>query len=144
MATPFSPQSELQVQAYYDLTERYSPTGDGAFVLRTYDLQMQQSEPWVHRHRLVWGPVSASNDYDITSTATLLFVPEARALTLGNVFAQDTIALSRSLSATVGLKWKTTRTRDGRRCRMPGLPGHSTMPTSCGRLARARFGLHPV
>ena len=100
----FSPQSELQVQAYYDLTERYSPTGDGAFVLRTYDLQVQQSAALGSSHRLVWGAGERVDDYDITNTTTLLFVPAARALTLGNVFAQDTIALSRSLSATVGLK----------------------------------------
>jgi iron complex outermembrane recepter protein len=100
----FSAQSELQVQAYYDLTERFSPTGDGAFVLRTYDLQIQQSVALGSSHRLVWGAGERINDYDITSTSTLLFVPEDRALTLGNVFAQDTIALSRALSATVGMK----------------------------------------
>jgi iron complex outermembrane recepter protein len=100
----FSAQSELQVQAYYDLTERYSPTGDGAFVLRTYDLQIQQSVALGASHRLVWGAGERVDDYDITNTTTLLFVPAARALTLGNVFAQDTIALSRSLSATVGMK----------------------------------------
>jgi iron complex outermembrane recepter protein len=100
----FSAQSELQVQAYYDLTERYSPTGDGAFVLRTYDLQIQQSVALGASHRLVWGAGERVDDYAITNTTTLLFLPAARALTLGNVFAQDTIALSRSLSATVGLK----------------------------------------
>jgi iron complex outermembrane receptor protein len=100
----FSAQSELQVQAYYDLTERFSPTGDGAFVLRTYDLEVQQSIALGSSHRLVWGAGERINDYDITSTTTLLFVPPARALTLGNVFAQDTIALTRALSATVGMK----------------------------------------
>jgi iron complex outermembrane recepter protein len=100
----FSAQSELQVQAYYDLTERYSPTGEGAFVLRTYDLEIQQSVALGASHRLVLGAGERVDDYDITNTTTLLFVPAARALTLGNVFAQDTIALSRSLSATVGLK----------------------------------------
>jgi iron complex outermembrane recepter protein len=100
----FSAQSELQVQAYYDLTERYSPTGDGAFVLRTYDLEIQQSIALGSSHRLVWGAGERVNDYDITNTTTLLFVPPDRALTLGNVFAQDTIALSRALSATVGMK----------------------------------------
>jgi iron complex outermembrane recepter protein len=100
----FSAQSELQVQAYYDLTERYSPSGDGAFVLRTYDLEMQQSVALGSSHRMVWGAGERVDDYDITNTSTLLFVPPARALTLGNVFAQDTIALTRALSATVGIK----------------------------------------
>lgn len=100
----FSAQSQLQVQAYYDLTERYSPAGDGAFVLRTYDLQIQQSLALGSSNRLVWGAGERVNDYAITSTSTLLFVPPDRALTLGNVFAQDTIALSRALGATVGMK----------------------------------------
>jgi iron complex outermembrane receptor protein len=100
----FSAQSDVQVQAYYDLTERYSPTGQGAFILRTYDVEIQQSIALGSAHKLVWGAGERVNDYDITNTATLLFVPPARALTLGNVFAQDTVALSRSLSATVGIK----------------------------------------
>jgi iron complex outermembrane receptor protein len=100
----FSEQSELQVQAYYDLTQQFAPGGGGAFVLRTYDLQIQQSFALGSAHKLIWGAGERVNDYDITSTSTLLFVPESRALTLGNVFLQDTIALSSSLSATAGIK----------------------------------------
>jgi iron complex outermembrane receptor protein len=101
----FSEQSELQVQAYYDLTERYGPPpGAGAFILRTYDLELQQSLALGSTHKVIWGAGERINDYDITNTATLLFVPPSRVLTLGNVFAQDTLALSASLSATVGIK----------------------------------------
>jgi len=99
-----SAQSELQVQAYYDLTERYSPAGDGAFVLRTYDVEIQQSLAIGSAQRLIWGAGERVNDYEITNTSELLFIPPARALTLGNVFVQDTVALTRALSATVGIK----------------------------------------
>jgi iron complex outermembrane recepter protein len=97
-------QSQLQVQAYYDLSERYSPAGDGAFVLRTYDVEIQQSLAWGSAQRLIWGAGERVNDYAITNATELLFLPPARALTLGNVFVQDTVFLSRSLSATVGIK----------------------------------------
>jgi iron complex outermembrane receptor protein len=100
----FSEQSQLQVQAYYDLSQQFAPAGNGAFVLRTYDVEVQQSMALGSAHKLIWGAGERINDYDITSTTTLLFVPESRALTLGNIFAQDTIALSAALSATVGIK----------------------------------------
>jgi iron complex outermembrane receptor protein len=100
----FSEQSELQVQAYYDLSQQFAPGGGGAFVLRTYDLQLQQSLALGSAHKLIWGAGERVNDYQITSTSTLLFVPESRALTLGNVFVQDAIALSTSLSVTAGIK----------------------------------------
>jgi iron complex outermembrane receptor protein len=99
-----SAQSQLQVQAYYDLSERFSPAGDGAFVLRTYDVEIQQSLALGSAQKLIWGAGERVNDYEITNTSELLFIPPARALTLGNVFAQDTVALSRALSATVGIK----------------------------------------
>jgi iron complex outermembrane receptor protein len=100
----FSEQSQLQIQAYYDLTQQFAPAGGGAFVLHTYDLQLQQSMALGSAHKLIWGAGERINDYGITPTTTLLFVPESRALTLGNVFLQDTVALSAALSATAGIK----------------------------------------
>jgi len=100
----FSEQSQLQVQAYYDLTQQFAPAGGGAFVLRTYDLEVQQSLAVGSMHKLIWGAGERVNDYAITSTTTLQFVPESRALTLGNVFLQDTVALGAALSATAGIK----------------------------------------
>ena len=100
----FSDQSQLQIQAYYDLTQQFAHAGGGAFVLRNYDLQLQQSIALGSAHRLIWGAGERVNDYAITPTTTLLFVPESRALTLGNVFLQDTVALTAALSATAGIK----------------------------------------
>jgi iron complex outermembrane recepter protein len=102
----FSEQSQLQVQAYYDLSQQFAPAGNGAFVLRTYDVELQQSLALGSAHKLIWGAGERVNDYAITSTSTLLFVPESRALTLGNVFVQDTVALNAALSATAGIKFE--------------------------------------
>jgi iron complex outermembrane receptor protein len=100
----FSERSQLQLQAYYDLTERFGPSGQGAFVLRTYDVQLQDTIAIGALQRLVWGAGERVNDYDITDTSTLLFVPGSRRLTLSNVFAQDTIALTPALSLIIGAK----------------------------------------
>ena len=97
-------QSELQVQAYYDQSERFAPAGGGAFVLNTYDVEIQQSLNAGAAQRIVWGAGERVNVYDITNTSTLLFEPPHQALTLGDIFAQDTIALARSVKLTAGIK----------------------------------------
>ena len=97
-------RTELQVQAYFDQTQRVSPTGEGAFVVHTYDFEMQQSIAVGTIQRIVWGGGERVNGYGITNTATLLFVPPSRWLTLANAFMQDTIALSKSLNLVIGLK----------------------------------------
>jgi iron complex outermembrane receptor protein len=97
-------QSQLQIQAYVDQTERRAPIGGDAFVLHTYDLEIQDSLAVGPDQRVVWGAGERINSYGITNSAALLFVPPNRNLTLGDVFAQDTISLARPLKLTVGLK----------------------------------------
>jgi iron complex outermembrane receptor protein len=96
--------SQLQLQAYVDQTQRRAPLGGDAFVLHTYDLEIQDSVSAGANQRLVFGAGERINSYDITNSATLLFVPPSRALTLGDLFAQDTISLSQPLKLTIGLK----------------------------------------
>jgi len=96
--------SELQVQAYYDFTQRAEPTDGVAFILRTYDLEIQQSRSLGTRHRLVWGAGERVNDYRIRNSTGLFFIPNARTLTLGNLFAQDTISLGKAFGLTAGIK----------------------------------------
>lgn len=97
-------QSNLQVQAYFDQTQRnIPPTGPG-FVLHTYDAEIQQSVALGSLDRLIWGAGGRLNDYDIRSSSTLLFVPSHRALTLGDFFAQDTLTLLSSLDFILGAK----------------------------------------
>jgi iron complex outermembrane receptor protein len=96
--------SDLQVQAYFDQSERYGPAGSGSFVLRTYDLEIQQNLLIGTAQHLLWGAGERVNSYNIDGTPTLFFVPASRKLTLADAFAQDTITLAKSLQLTLGVK----------------------------------------
>ena len=97
-------RSELQIQAYYDQTQRAAPAGGVAFVLHTYDVQVQQSVAVGSAHKLVWGAGERVNSYGISNSATLLFAPASRSLTLANLFAQDTVSVGERVKLTVGVK----------------------------------------
>jgi iron complex outermembrane receptor protein len=99
-------RSQLQLQAYYDQTERSAPLGGAAFVLHTYDVELQQTIAVGSMQQVVWGAGERINSYSITNTATLLFEPEARNLTLSNLFTQDTVALTRAVKLTLGVKFE--------------------------------------
>ena len=98
--------ADLQVQAYYDDSERYGPAGSGAFLLRTYDLEVQQNLLIGTFQHVIWGAGERLNSYQITDAQSLLFVPSSRNLTLGNAFAQDTFAIGKSLQIALGLKFE--------------------------------------
>jgi iron complex outermembrane receptor protein len=99
-------RSALQVQAYVDQTERFGPEsgGGGAFVLHTYDVEIQQSIEAGSNQRVVWGGGERVNSYAITNQVSLLFEPPRRNLTLGDAFVQDTLSLSKTLNLTAGFK----------------------------------------
>jgi iron complex outermembrane receptor protein len=97
-------RTELQLQVYVDQTQRASAVDSGAVMVRTYDIELQQSVRIGTRHHFVWGAGERVNSYAITNTAGLLFMPPARDLTLGNLFAQDTWSLGDSLKLTWGAK----------------------------------------
>jgi iron complex outermembrane receptor protein len=94
----------LQVQAYYDETQRFEGAGGGAFVLHTYDVELQHSFAFGSGNDIVWGAGDRVNRYGITNTAAFLFVPDQRALNLADVFVQDTIRVRPSLKLTLGIK----------------------------------------
>jgi iron complex outermembrane receptor protein len=96
---------DTRLQAYFDRSDRGQPPSGVGFTLNTYDVDFQQTLN-LRRHRLVWGLGRRYNDYDITSTPTLRFVPGHRTLELTNVFAQDTMALGDELRLTLGLKFE--------------------------------------
>jgi len=96
--------SDWQVQAYIDQTQRAEPPGGAAFVLHTYDLEIQQRLAIGSTHKVVWGAGNRINSYNITNSATLLFVPHSRTLNLANAFVQDTIAFGAAVNLTLGLK----------------------------------------
>ncbi|HET9863126.1 MAG TPA: TonB-dependent receptor [Steroidobacteraceae bacterium] len=96
---------DTRLQVYFDRHDRGPPPTGVALELDTYDLDFQQGAT-LGRHRLVWGLGRRYNDYQITSTPTLRFVPAHRTLELTNVFAQDTIALGQAFRLTLGMKFE--------------------------------------
>jgi iron complex outermembrane recepter protein len=99
-----SERSQLQLQTYFDQSERIGATGNGSFVLHTWDIQLQQTVSLGSAHALVWGAGERLNQYSITNGTSLLFEPFSRALTLSNLFVQDTISFGGGLALTAGLK----------------------------------------
>jgi iron complex outermembrane recepter protein len=101
-----SDSSDLQLQAYFDQTQSFQPTGGNAFVLHTYDVELQDSMLLGAADQLIWGGGERLYSYGITNSASLLFVPSSRNLTLGDVFAQDTYSLMPTLKLTAGIKFE--------------------------------------
>lgn len=95
--------SDFKTQFYFDQNERFGPSGQGGFVVHTYDLELQEALA-LGNQRLVFGGGERLNGYEITSTSTLIFAPEHRDLTLGDAFIEDTLAISHRASVTAGLK----------------------------------------
>ena len=96
--------SNLEIQAYYDETQRFNGGGNGAFALNTYDLEAQHSFSFGRVNEFVWGAGDRVSTYGITNTASLLFLPDHRVLNLANAFVQDTVAIQPRLKLTVGVK----------------------------------------
>lgn len=95
--------SDTQLQAYFDDTQRGAPNSGTGFVLHTYDIELQQNLLLGSANRVVWGAGERLNMYAIANSPSLLFLPPSRSLTLGNLFAQDTLTMGR-LALTAGLK----------------------------------------
>jgi iron complex outermembrane receptor protein len=95
--------SDFQAQAYFDQNERIGPLNQGGFVVHTYDLELQESLT-LGRNRLIVGGGERFYSYGITSTSSLIFEPEHRDLSLGNIFLEDSLALPLRLTVTGGLK----------------------------------------
>jgi iron complex outermembrane receptor protein len=100
----FAADSTLQIQTYYDQTQRFNGAGAGGFVLNTYDLELQHSFALGTANNFVWGAGERVSRYGITNTQSLLFLPDQRTLELANAFVQDSIALAPKLKLTLGAK----------------------------------------
>jgi iron complex outermembrane receptor protein len=94
----------LQIQTYYDRHERRTLQSGGDFSVDTYDLDLQHSMAVGSRNQLVWGGGIRFNQFDINGANGLEFDPRKKTLKLGNVFAQDTFALTSALNVTLGAK----------------------------------------
>ncbi|MEO6339836.1 MAG: TonB-dependent receptor [Caulobacteraceae bacterium] len=96
--------SALQVQAYYDRTARETEQGGGRFWLDTYDLDLQHHFTLGPRNELVWGGGVRFSRYMIAGPPSLRFAPPGRTLKLANIFVQDSISVTPTVKAVVGLK----------------------------------------
>jgi iron complex outermembrane receptor protein len=97
-------RSDIQVQTYFDQSERSGAASSGGFLVRNYDVEIQQNLLVGTSQHLIWGAGERATRYDITGTPTLYFLPASRTLSLGDAFAQDTVTLAKSIQVTVGLK----------------------------------------
>ncbi len=95
--------SSLQLLAYYDKESRFNDDGAGGFEIDTYDIEFQHSFNLGSWNAVVWGAGDRTFSYAFENTA-LRLEPATRALSLSNVFAQDTISVSDRLKLTLGLK----------------------------------------
>lgn len=98
--------STLQVQAYYDRNGRKTEQGGGKFVVNTLDLDIQHSIALGSVNRIVWGGGLRSTRYNIDGNASIQFVPDKRRQYLANIFAQDNLTITSSLTGIVGLKYE--------------------------------------
>jgi len=100
----WSPTSALQVQVYYDHAGRETRKGGGRFRLDTFDFDAQHSFSLGPYNQIVWGGGVRTSSYEIDASAGLSLVPPKRTLVLANFFAQDSVAVTPSLTAIAGLK----------------------------------------
>jgi iron complex outermembrane receptor protein len=98
-------EGSLQVQVYFDHTRRVYP-GTFRETLNTSDLEAQHDFRWGADHEIVLGGGYRSSRDDVQNTPLLAFLPAQKTLSLANVFAQDTIALSERLHLTLGGKFE--------------------------------------
>jgi len=97
--------ASLQVQAYYDHVGRDIGDGQfGRFAADTFDGEVQHGFALGSSHRIVWGGGMRAIRYLVENVPGLAFLPSRRTLFSANLFAQDSISLTPSLTAIVGLK----------------------------------------
>ncbi|WP_266327292.1 TonB-dependent receptor plug domain-containing protein [Methylophaga sp. OBS4] len=94
---------QLQLQAYYDRTERDRP-GTFEETLDIIDIEMQHNLPLGKRHNFIWGAGYRSAWDNISNTAALAFLPADKHLSWSSLFAQDEISLTPDLRLTLGTR----------------------------------------
>jgi iron complex outermembrane receptor protein len=93
--------SRVQLQAYYDRTEREQP-GLFAETLDILDVEMQHHLSLGERHDIVWGAGYRSAWDDVRNSAALAFLPAKKQLSWHSLFLQDEIQLQPDLRLTLG------------------------------------------
>ena len=92
----------LSILAYYDNQEHSSSNLQDR--LDTYDIQLQHDMQARDAHTITWGGEARIWREDLHSTGLFFFAKPLTTIGLGNIFAQDQIALNHALTLTAGLK----------------------------------------
>jgi iron complex outermembrane receptor protein len=94
---------DIQIQAYYDRTNRHEPNfGD---LRDTYDVDFLQRLHFGSRHHVSWGlGARASHGHELEIISGLYFDPSTRTDQLFTAFLQDDISLTKRLTLEVGTK----------------------------------------
>jgi iron complex outermembrane receptor protein len=104
----FSATSSLQLLSYYDEVSRYSVGHNGAFTVRSYDIEAQHGFALGEWNRILWGAGERVSPYTIIgqigAASSLLFQPAGRTLNLTYGFVQDTMTPVDNLNLIAGLK----------------------------------------
>ncbi|NHN36269.1 TonB-dependent receptor [Pseudomaricurvus alcaniphilus] len=95
--------SRLQLQAYYDHTERDQP-GVFAETLDILDLELQQQIELGAAHDIVWGVNYRAAWDDVSSSPVLAFLPARRKLEWSSLFVRDEISLQENLRLSLGVR----------------------------------------
>lgn len=94
--------ANTRVQTYYANSQR-----DDAFLFRpqegVFDLEAQHGQTW-GAHQWVWGGGYRQAKDNLRSGAVFGFVPQRRTLSWTSLFAQDVMALTETVDATLGLR----------------------------------------
>ncbi|HWA14354.1 MAG TPA: TonB-dependent receptor [Burkholderiales bacterium] len=101
----FGSGADLQVQAYFDRSQREDPVGFQGDA-DTWDLEFQNGIP-LGRHKILWGGGYREARDRIAATlppSVFSFDPQSRTLSWENVFAQDEFSLTETLRLTLGIK----------------------------------------
>jgi iron complex outermembrane receptor protein len=93
----------LQVQAYFDNTEREIP-GSFRERLNTLDAEFQHSLTAGNAQLITWGAGHRRSYDHVANSAVLAFLPDTTTLQWSNVFVQDEISLRENLRLTLGAK----------------------------------------
>ena len=102
----FAPETNLQVQAYYDYAWRWS-VNTFADRLETVDLDAQHQFRFADRHLIVWGVNHRIWIDHVRNTRTQAFIPADDTIRLTDLFAQDEITLVPDrLRLTLGSKFE--------------------------------------
>jgi iron complex outermembrane receptor protein len=94
----------LQIQAYYDHAGRNVSDNQGDFSVDTFDFDLQHSFAFGGHNEVVWGGGVRFNRYQIGNIPNLDFAPRKATLFLANLFVQDSMAITPTLTAIAGLK----------------------------------------